>query len=204
MPQRLVAEQHVLDDVQVVAERQVLVDGGDPERGGVRGLCRWTGLPCQMISPASAPRSRRCVLISVDLPAPLSPTSAVTWPAGMSRSMSVSAWTGPKRLPMPAQRSSGWPSAPAGVGAGRGEPVAPGPLSGPGAFPRHPDWVLPLREIPSAVEPVSTRRSRRRCSPRRTCPRTAARPARTCPRSTVEFMFVGGDPRRASAAPTAR
>ena len=47
------------------------------------------------------------VLISVDLPAPLSPTRAVTWPAGMSRLMSVSACTGPKFFPMPRSRSSG-------------------------------------------------------------------------------------------------
>src|SRR5438105_471665 len=59
------------------------------------------------------------VLISVLLPAPLSPTSAVTWPAGTSRSMSVSARTGPKFLPMPARRSSGvapfWPGSGAGA-----------------------------------------------------------------------------------------
>src|SRR5271166_4620104 len=48
------------------------------------------------------------VLISVLLPAPLSPTIAVTWPAGMSRVMSLRARTGPKFLPMPARRSSGW------------------------------------------------------------------------------------------------
>src|SRR5271165_4550866 len=48
------------------------------------------------------------VLISVLLPAPLSPTIAVTWPAGMSRVMSLRARTGPKFLPMPARCSSGW------------------------------------------------------------------------------------------------
>src|SRR5207248_8734387 len=47
------------------------------------------------------------VLISVDLPAPLSPTIAVTCPAGTSRSMSASARTGPKFLPMPRRLSSG-------------------------------------------------------------------------------------------------
>src|SRR5215470_4210723 len=31
------AEEHVLDDVQVVGQRQILVDGLDPERGGVPG-----------------------------------------------------------------------------------------------------------------------------------------------------------------------
>ena len=35
--QALPAEEHVLDDVQVVGQRQVLVDGLDPQRGGVPG-----------------------------------------------------------------------------------------------------------------------------------------------------------------------
>ena len=47
------------------------------------------------------------VLISVLLPAPLSPTIAVTWPGGMSRVMSLRARTGPKFLPMSTRRSSG-------------------------------------------------------------------------------------------------
>ena len=37
-------------------------------------------------------------LMSVDLPAPLSPTSAITSPARTSKSTSVSAWTEPKRF----------------------------------------------------------------------------------------------------------
>src|SRR5438128_524227 len=37
-------------------------------------------------------------LVSTVLPAPLSPTKAVTWPAGMSRSTWYRAWTGPKCL----------------------------------------------------------------------------------------------------------
>ena len=58
------------------------------------------------------------VLISVLLPAPLSPTSAVTWPTGTSRLMSVRARTGPKFLPTPTRRSSGWsPLLPAVAGA---------------------------------------------------------------------------------------
>src|SRR5215472_4163187 len=35
--QALPAEEHVLDDVQVVGQRQILVDGLDPQRGGVPG-----------------------------------------------------------------------------------------------------------------------------------------------------------------------
>src|SRR5919201_4050932 len=37
-------------------------------------------------------------LISVDLPAPLSPTSAITSPSRTSKSTSVSAWTDPNDL----------------------------------------------------------------------------------------------------------
>src|SRR5664279_3613889 len=46
------------------------------------------------------------VLIMTDLPAPLSPANAVTWPAGMSRSTSVSAFTGPNVPALLAWRSS--------------------------------------------------------------------------------------------------
>src|ERR1035438_198146 len=52
------------------------------------------------------------VLISVLLPAPLSPTTAVTRPGGMSRVMWLSTRTGPKLLPISARLSSGGPSAP--------------------------------------------------------------------------------------------
>ena len=50
------------------------------------------------------------LLIETDLPAPLSPTSAVTSPAGTSRSTSDSACTGPKFLETCSSRSSGWVS----------------------------------------------------------------------------------------------
>src|ERR1035441_10612059 len=46
-------------------------------------------------------------LISVLLPAPLSPTTAVTRPGGMSRLMWLSTRTGPKLLPISTRRSSG-------------------------------------------------------------------------------------------------
>src|SRR5690242_10915875 len=67
----------------------------------------WTRSPFQISSPLLGGQMPAIVLMSVDLPAPLSPTSAVTWPAGMSRSMPVSACTGPKLLPTPRSRSSG-------------------------------------------------------------------------------------------------
>ena len=52
--ERLVAEEHVLDDVQVVAQREVLVDRRDaraPRRPGARGGGR--GVPSHRISPPS-------------------------------------------------------------------------------------------------------------------------------------------------------
>src|SRR6266496_1707848 len=45
-------------------------------------------------------------LISVDLPAPLSPTRAITSPFRTSKSTSVSAWTEPKLFEIPRSSSS--------------------------------------------------------------------------------------------------
>src|SRR5664280_2994497 len=56
------------------------------------------------------------VLIMTDLPAPLSPANAVTWPAGISRSTSVSAFTGPKCLLTARRRRSGTSSPASGLG----------------------------------------------------------------------------------------
>src|SRR5215212_2240855 len=71
------------------------------------------------------------VLIRVDLPAPLSPTSAVTLPGRAAKSTSVSAWTAPKRLLTPRSSSRGAPS-PSGMlppsidGWRGGHPAPPG------------------------------------------------------------------------------
>src|SRR5450631_1589885 len=73
------------------------------------------GLPDHHICPPSGGWMPEMVLIMTDLPAPLSPASAVTWPAGISRSTSVSAFTGPKCLLTPRRRRSGCPSPPAGL-----------------------------------------------------------------------------------------
>src|ERR1039457_1309842 len=71
------------------------------------GPCRGTRVPFQSSSPLVGSQIPAMVLIRVDLPAPLSPTRAVTLPMGMSRSMSERAFTGPKLLPTPRSRSSG-------------------------------------------------------------------------------------------------
>ena len=58
-------------------------------------------------------------LISVDFPAPLSPTSAITSPARTSKSTSVSAWTEPKLFEMPRHLEQGrWLAAGSSVDAG--------------------------------------------------------------------------------------
>src|SRR2546428_803884 len=61
----------------------------------------WTSLPSKRISPLSAECVPATHLISVDLPAPLSPTSDMTSPFRTSKSTSVSAWTEPNDLEMP-------------------------------------------------------------------------------------------------------
>src|SRR3954471_11978404 len=67
----------------------------------------WTGSPAKRTSPESAGWMPAMHLISVDLPAPLSPTSAITSPAPTSKSTSVSACTEPKLFEMLFISSSG-------------------------------------------------------------------------------------------------
>ena len=54
-------------------ERQVLVDGVDAERAGVDDRLQLHGSPNTEISPESGRWKPERILISVDLPAPLSP-----------------------------------------------------------------------------------------------------------------------------------
>jgi len=63
--------------------------------------------PFQRILPDVGGQIPEIVLIMVDLPAPLSPTSAVIFPAGTSRSTLLSACTAPKFLEMPRRVNSG-------------------------------------------------------------------------------------------------
>src|SRR5690242_8781568 len=66
-----------------------------------------TSRPSNRISPLSAACVPAMHLISVDLPAPLSPTSAITSPARTSKSTSLSASTEPNVLVMPRSSRSG-------------------------------------------------------------------------------------------------
>ena len=101
-------EEHVVDDVEVVAQREVLVDDLDAERRSASAgdeMC--VGSPSKRTSPASNGKIPAMHLIIVDLPAPLSPTSAVTSPARATRSTPRSACTAPKFLRPPRTSSVG-------------------------------------------------------------------------------------------------
>ena len=114
----LLAEEEVGDDVEVVAEREVLVDGRDPELGRVlRPRDRDLARRRSGSSPSSAAWMPAIVLTSVDLPAPLSPTRPTTSPAWTAKSTRSRAWTGPKRLLTPSSARSG------AVGAHRSAPL---------------------------------------------------------------------------------
>ena len=92
---QLASEVEVLDDVAVIGECEVLVDGCD---AGVAGRRR-RGEPNLVAGdhrcPASGRTAPHSILIIVDLPAPLSPTMAVTLPAGNSIDTSLTAATPP-------------------------------------------------------------------------------------------------------------
>ncbi len=67
-----------------------------------------TRSPSKIISPASIGWMPAMHLISVDLPAPLSPTSAITSPFRTSKSTSVSACTEPNDLETPRSSRRSW------------------------------------------------------------------------------------------------
>ena len=75
MAERLVSEEHVLDDVQVVAQGEVLIDRRDPERLRIPRAVEVNGLPVPEDLPPSGAHSPEIVLIVTDLPAPLSPVA---------------------------------------------------------------------------------------------------------------------------------
>ena len=54
-----------------------------------------TGSPSRMISPEVGRMTPERTFISVDLPAPFSPKSVVTWPRWMSKFTPLSAWMAP-------------------------------------------------------------------------------------------------------------
>src|ERR1700754_3663042 len=63
--------------------------------------------PSKMVSPSSAGWMPAMHLMSVDLPAPLSPTRAMTSPGETWKSTSNSAWTAPKLFETPCSSRTG-------------------------------------------------------------------------------------------------
>src|SRR4051794_41791184 len=78
-----------------------------PRRTASVGPLIFTGCPSKTILPESGVLIPAIVLTSVDLPAPLSPTSATTSPERISKSTSWRACTGPKLLLTPWSASTG-------------------------------------------------------------------------------------------------
>ena len=77
----LPVQEHVVVDAELVDQRQVLVDGVDAERAGVVDAAQDDLLAVDAGSvPASGWWKPHRILISVDLPAPLSPISPSTSP----------------------------------------------------------------------------------------------------------------------------
>src|SRR6266516_2984661 len=94
------------------------------------------------------------ILIRVDLPAPLSPTRAVTSPAGAAKSTSLSACTAPNRLFTPRSSSRGvlatsWP--PSGF-----RRYGPDPDKRPARTSvRRPGWRLGPAYVPQPLMPAA-------------------------------------------------
>ena len=99
---RLAAEEDVGADVEIVGQRQVLVDRLDADLAGVARSCAGRpARPCRRSRPRRAGSTPEIALIRVDLPAPLSPASATTSPRCSSkptpsraRARRRSAWSG--------------------------------------------------------------------------------------------------------------
>src|SRR4051794_12361932 len=72
-----------------------------PSAAATRGSVKVTGFPSKVTLPLSMLWIPAMHFTRVDLPAPLSPTSAVTSPGYTARSTSRRTWTGPKLLLTP-------------------------------------------------------------------------------------------------------
>ena len=79
-----------------------------------RAEAKRTSRPSTRIVPASGACSPSRMRSRVDLPAPFSPTSAVTLAGGRSRLTPLSAWTTPNRLAIPRTATRVTSQAPAG------------------------------------------------------------------------------------------
>ena len=107
-PGQLAPHEEIRDDVDIRAERQVLVDGFD---AGCLRLGRRREVALDAVEDRRARRSAvmppAMILTSVDFPAPLSPRRATTSPRLTAKLTSRSASIAPKCLEIPSSRSSG-------------------------------------------------------------------------------------------------
>ena len=125
---RLPPQEDVRGDVEVVAQRQVLVD--DLDARGPRGERRAErdGLPSSRTVPEVGGKTPLSTLTSVDLPAPLSPIRPTASDASRVKETPASAWMGPKRRPTSSSSSSATLRVDLGdrrPGRGSGAPRAP-------------------------------------------------------------------------------
>ncbi len=95
------AHEQVLRDREVRDDVRLLVDDADAGRVRVGRRAEVLRRPVNLQAPASGRCTPSMMRISVDLPAPFSPTSASTSPARMPSDTSDSACTTPKRLETP-------------------------------------------------------------------------------------------------------
>ena len=108
--ERLAADEHVLGHVAVRQQVELLIDDPDRRRPApAAGCVKETSSPSILIVPSSGACTPARVFISVDLPAPFSPTIAWTSPAFRSRSTPCRTSTPTKLLRMPSICRSGTP-----------------------------------------------------------------------------------------------
>ena len=132
------------DDVQVVAQRQVLVDGRDARASVASGASgSGPGGPARQVSPCVGSQMPAMRLDQGGLARAVVPDQGGHLPGRDVEVTPVSACTGPKLLPMPRSCSSGLAhGGGAGAGAGRARPASAGraPSSGLPVTTGCPGW----------------------------------------------------------------
>ena len=101
LPQGEGLEKHVLCHREPLDQRELLENDLDPPLEGVVRRVQLDGRPVEEDLPRVPPVHTARILISVDLPAPFSPTSACTSPLRTDRSTPDRAWTPGNSFAMP-------------------------------------------------------------------------------------------------------